>query len=138
MNASRVLERIVREATRRPLATVAAVAVLAVAGGLFALSLKPDAGTDTLVGKGSDPAKSTRQLHDRFGDDPVIVLVRAPLTKLVLTPDLERLIGFEGCISGNIPTRVTPPGGHNGPCARLARSKPVKVVYGPGTFVNES
>ena len=28
--------------------------------------------------------------------------------------------------------------GANGPCARLAKNKPVQVVYGPGTFINES
>ena len=30
------------------------------------------------------------------------------------------------------------PGGAGGPCAALARSKPVRVVYGPGTFINSS
>src|SRR5690349_1917235 len=117
MNASRVLERIVRAATRRPLVTVAVVALLALGGGLAALRLEPDAGTDTLVSKGSDPAKATNELHRRFGDDAVIVMVRGPLTKVVLTQDLERLIGLEGCISGNVPKNVTPAGGPNGPCA---------------------
>src|SRR5262245_9049785 len=138
MNASRVLERIVRAATRRPIVTVAVVALLALGGGLVALRLEPDSGTDTLVGKGSEPAKATDELHRRFGDEAVIVLVRGPLTKLVLTEDLEKLIGLEGCISGNVPRNVTPVGGKNGPCAQLGRSKPVKVVYGPGTFINES
>src|SRR5829696_2007441 len=116
MNASRVLERIVRAATRRPLVTVAVVAVLALGGGLVALRLEPDAGTDTLVSNGSEPAKATDELHQSFGDDAVIVLVRIPrkgkdLTDLVLTPDLERLIGLEGCISGNVPRGAKPPGG---------------------------
>jgi hydrophobe/amphiphile efflux-3 (HAE3) family protein len=143
MNVSRVLERIVRVATRWPLVTVAAVALLALVGGLVALRLEPDTGTDTLVNKGSDAATATDELHRRFGGDAVIVLVRMPdrnkdLTDLVLTQDLERLIGLEGCISGNVPRGVTPRGGANGPCAKLGRSKPVKVVYGPGTFINES
>src|SRR5438874_4482965 len=138
MNASRVFERIVRAATSRPLLTVAVVALLAVGGGIVALRLKPDAGTDTLVDRGSDTFRATDELHRHFGDDAVIVLVRGDLTRLVLTSDLERLIGLEGCISGNVPGGVTPPGGPNGPCARLGRAKPVKVVYGPGTFINES
>ena len=31
-----------------------------------------------------------------------------------------------------------PPGGKDGPCAQLAASKPAKVVFGPGTFLNEA
>src|SRR3954469_7852204 len=126
MNASRVLERIVRAATGRPLVTLAVVALLALGGGLVALRLEPDAGTDTLVSKGSDPAQASKELHERFGDDAVIVLVRGPLTKLVLTQDLERLIGLEGCISGNVPKNVTPLGGAKGPCARLGRANAAK------------
>ncbi len=127
-----------RAAVRRPAVTVAAVALLALGGGLAALRLEPRATPDTLVNRGSDSYKATQALHDRFGDDALYVLVRAPLTRLVLTQDLERVLGLEGCISGNAPAGRTPPGGANGPCARLARTKPVKVVYGPGTFVNES
>ena len=48
------------------------------------------------------------------------------------------MLGLEGCISGNLPENVKPPGGTNGPCAKLATSKPVRVVYGPGTFINEA
>ena len=46
--------------------------------------------------------------------------------------------GLEGCISGNAPAGQVPPGGKDGPCAQLARSKPAKVVFGPGTFLNEA
>src|SRR5690606_18335758 len=41
-------------------------------------------------------------------------------------------------ISGNVPPGVEPRGGKDGPCARLGETKPVKGVFGPGTFVNES
>ncbi len=138
MNAAGSFERIVRAAVRRPLLVVAAIGLLALAGGLAALRLEPRAGTDTLVGRGSDTFRATDDLHQRFGDDAVYVLVRGDLTKIMLTTDLQRLVGLEGCISGNIPRGAVAPGGRSGPCAALARSKPVKVVYGPGTFVNES
>jgi hydrophobe/amphiphile efflux-3 (HAE3) family protein len=129
-----------RAAARRPLAAGLIVAVLALVGAAFALRLHPSAQTDTLVGRSSDAFGATTELHKRFGDDPVIVLVRGDLRRTVLTADLERIVGLEGCISGNLPAGVTPRGGPNGPCARLARlsPKPVKVVYGPGTFINES
>ena len=137
----RTFERIVRAAVRRPALLVATVAVVAAGGGVLALGLRPNAGTDTLVGRGSETFQATEHYHQRFGEDAIVVLIRGDLAKLVLTSDLGRMLGLEGCISGNLPRQVTnPPGGRNGPCAALARDtdKPVRVVYGPGTFINEA
>src|SRR5256885_13503634 len=134
-----VFQRLVGWVARRPAAVVGAVVVLAFAAAAFAaLTLHPTAGTDTLVGRSSETYKATQRYHRSFGDDAVIVLVRGPLTRLVLTSDLLRVTGLEGCLSGNKPPKVTPRGGPNGPCAQLARTKPVQVVYGPGTFTNEA
>jgi uncharacterized protein len=129
-----------RAAARRPLAAGLIVAALALVGAGFALRLHPTARTDTLVGRSSDAYQATTELHARFGDDPVIVLIRGDLRRTVLTDDLERVIGLEGCISGHVPKGVTPRGGWSGPCGRMAKlnPRPVKVVYGPGTFINES
>jgi uncharacterized protein len=129
-----------RVAARRPLVTGLIVVALTLVGAAFALRLHPSARTDTLVGRGSDAYAATTELHSRFGDDPVIVLIRGDLRRTVLTDDLERVVGLEGCISGRVPAKVTPRGGRNGPCAKLSRlnPRPVKVVYGPGTFINES
>jgi uncharacterized protein len=134
----RPLYRTVALAARRPALVLALTALLALGGLVLAVQLKPDAGTDTLVGTDSPAYAATAAYRERFGDDPIIVLVRGPLTKLLLTQDLERLIGLEGCIAGNVPAGVTPPGGAGGPCGRLAATKPVKVVFGPGTFVAEA
>ena len=71
-------------------------------------------------------------------DEAVYVLVREPVTQLTLTSDILRVQGLEGCISGNAPKGAVPPGGKDGPCAQLAASKPAKVVFGPGTFLNEA
>ena len=135
---SRALERVARFVARRPLPVLAVVAVLAVGGAVLGLSLEPSAGTGTLVSRSSDTYKATADYHRRFGDDAVIVLVREDLAHLVLTSDIERLLGLEGCISGNLPRSVKAPGGASGPCAQLAKTKPVRVVYGPGTFINEA
>jgi len=115
---------------------LAVTAVLAIAGLALALRLQPDAGVDTLVGTDSPSRAATQTLRRRFGDDAIVVLVRGDLRKLLLSQDLERLIRLEGCLSGNVPQGATPPGGDGGPCAKLARAKPVNVVVGPGTFVN--
>ncbi len=134
----RPLHRAAALSARRPVLVLGVIAVLAVAGFALALRLQPDAGVDTLVGRSTASYGATATYRARFGDDPIIVLVRGDLTKLLLTQDLERLIGLEGCISGNTPAQVTPPGGASGPCGRLRATHPVKVVFGPGTFINEA
>jgi predicted RND superfamily exporter protein len=131
-------ERIVRASARRPGRTLAIVAVLAAVGCALALRLEPSAATDTLVGRGADTFKATETYRQKFGDHAVIVLVRGELSNLLLTSNLGRLIGLEGCLSGNKPPGQAAPGGAGGPCGRLAALKPVKVVYGPGTFANAS
>jgi hydrophobe/amphiphile efflux-3 (HAE3) family protein len=134
----RPLHRAAALSARRPALVLALTAVLALAGVALAVRLQPDAGVDTLVGKDTASYAATASYRARFGDDPIIVLVRGDLTKLLLTQDLERLIGLEGCIAGNAPARVALPGGPDGPCARLRRTRAVKVVFGPGTFINEA
>src|SRR4051795_4940935 len=132
------LARIVAAAARRPVPVLVVTAVLVIAGTVLALGLAPSAATDTLVGRNSSEYRASAHYHEKFGDDAVIVLVKGALPKLVLTSDIERVLGLEGCISGNLPKNVTPRGGAAGPCAQLAKTKPVKVVYGPGTFINAS
>ena len=125
-------------AARRPWRVLACALVLAAAGAALALRLEPSASTGTLVGSGSDAARATAIVHERFGDDAVYVLVRGDLPRLVLTANLNRLLGLEGCLSGKAPAGAVVPGGAGSPCARLARAKPVRVVYGPGTFINSA
>ena len=64
--------------------------------------------------------------------------MRGELPDILLTSNLGRLIGLEGCLSGNKPEGGEAPGGRGSPCDRLAELKPVQVVYGPGTFANAS
>src|SRR3954471_21155880 len=130
------LEAVVRGAARAPVRTLAIACLVAVAGALLALRLAPSAATSTLVSSGSASARATDTMHRDFGDDAVYVLVRGDVARLVLTSDLNRLLGLEGCLSGNVPRGVTPPGGPGSPCGRLARQHGVRVVYGPGTFIN--
>ncbi|MGI8779040.1 MAG: efflux RND transporter permease subunit [Solirubrobacteraceae bacterium] len=131
-------ERVVCAAARRPGRTLAVLAVLCAAGGALALGLHPSAATSTLAGRSSDTFQATERYRERFGDHAIVVLVRGPLEQLVLTENLGRLLGLEGCLSGNKPPESEAPGGADGPCAELARTKPVQVVYGPGTFVNSA
>src|SRR5687767_8873992 len=118
-----MLERVVGFAARRPGPVIAVTVLLTIVCGLLALRLQPSTATSTLVGKGSESFAATERYYEKFGEDAVFVLVRGELPKLVLTSDLGRLLGLEGCISGNVPAGVTPRGGRDGPCARLGREK---------------
>jgi hydrophobe/amphiphile efflux-3 (HAE3) family protein len=126
-------------AARRPLLTIGAFGVLGIACAIAALGLRPTAATDTLVGSSSSTYKNTQSFYKHFGEEPVEVLVKGDLRKLVLSSDIDRLVGLEGCMSPSLPAAALPQeGGVNGPCAQLMRSKAVKVVFGPGTFLNEA
>ena len=137
MNASG-FERLVGAAARRPRTVLAALAVLCAGAAALALGLHPSAATSTLAGRSSDSYQATERYRERFGDHAILVLVRGPLQQLVLTENLGRLLGLEGCLSGNKPDGEEAPGGARGPCAELAETKPVQVVYGPGTFINSA
>ncbi len=139
MNAARFFSALAGAAARRPRLIVAVAVVLGLAGAGLALRLKPTAATSTFVSSSSSEYKSTQRFYENFGEEPVEVLVKGDLQKLVLSEDLDRLVGLEGCLSGNVPTSaLASEGGVNGPCGKLSKGHPVKVVFGPGTFVNEA
>ena len=109
------LQRMVAASGRHPRRVLALTAVLAVAGAALSLGLSPSAATSTLVGKGSSEYRATEHYRERFGDHSIVVLVRGQLSNLLLTSDLNRLIGLEGCLSGNTPAGATPTGGKGSP-----------------------
>lgn len=128
-----------RAVTRRPTLVLAVVGVLAFAGAALALRLEPQTGVDTLVSGSSDRAKASERFKRDFGDDAVVILVKGAkgkgdLQRTLLSPDLGRLVKLEGCLSGNVPAKGLKE--LPAPCRELAKLKPAKVVYGPGTFVN--
>src|SRR3954462_6702468 len=131
------LGRGARTVTDHPVATISVVVALALAGVALALQLEPSASTDSLVGQSSEAARATKAFHEQFGDEAIVVLVKGPLERTVLTEDLGRLLVLEGCLSGRVPKgaeaslREKPRA-----CQELAADQPVKIVYGPGTFVN--
>ena len=80
------------------------------------------------------PSTRRRSASTRsFGEEPIEVLVKGNLQQLVLSSDIERLVGLEGCLSGNVPaSALAAEGGVNGPCGQLARARTVKVVLRAG------
>ena len=105
---TRLLAGLMGLAARRPLAVAGTVLVLAAAGAVLAMGLQPRADTDTLVGKSTAGYAATQDLHRTFGDDAVYVVVREPVSRVVLTEDLNSVLGLEGCLSGNVPAGRTP------------------------------
>ena len=101
----------------------------------MATRLSTDAGAGTLVDSDSASYRATRHVREVFGEEPVVVLAEGDLQRLVLTPNLFRLLRLEGCLSGKVPKGAKP---IPGPCAELARSRPVEFVAGPATFLNEA
>ncbi len=119
--------------------TLALAAALTLGGGALALTLRPSSATDTLVSSSSATYRATERFYRSFGTESVIVMVHGPLSRWLFSSDLERELGMEGCLSGALSGAVLAAhGGPRGPCGALARAHAVKVVFGPGTFINES
>jgi hydrophobe/amphiphile efflux-3 (HAE3) family protein len=137
--ASRLLSALAGAAASRPRTVLALALALSLAGAGLALGLTPSAATDTFVGRSSDAYQATQGFYGHFGEEPIEVLVEGNLERLLLSSDSERLLGLEGCLSGRVPARaLASEGGGKGPCAALARLHAVRVVVGPGTFINEA
>jgi len=138
-NAARLFSALAGGAARRPRTVIAAALALGLAAALLASQLRPSAATSTLVSSGSSQYRATQRYYRAFGEEPIVVMVKGDLQQLVLSSDVGRLAGLEGCLSGNTPRRaLVDEGGANGPCGQLARAHTVKVVFGPGTFLNEA
>jgi predicted RND superfamily exporter protein len=118
---------------RNAAAVVSVVVALALAGLVLALGLSPSASSGKF--SGGDSAGATARLHRSFGDEPVVVVVKGRLTRMLLMADVERLLGLEGCISGNLPANAKAPAPV---CREFAARQPVEVAYGPGTFINDA
>jgi len=99
------------------------------------MQLSTDAATNTLVDSDSASYRATQQVKRDFGEEPVVVLAKGDLQRLVLTSNLGRLLRLEGCLSGKVPRGAEP---IPGPCAELAEEDPVREVAGPATFLNEA
>ena len=136
---SGVFERVATVAVRRPWLLIVPIVLLTAAGIFAATQLHTSTGTDTLVSKGSSEYKATQDFHQQFGDEPVIVLAKEDLRRLVLTRDLEPLFELEECFAGGTQLAVALPHPNKQPlppiCNRIAQLHPSRSVFGPGTFL---
>jgi hypothetical protein len=139
VNAGSFFERVAAVTVRWPWLVIAPIVALTCAGIFAATQLHTSAGTDTLVSKGSSEYKATQAFHQDFGDEPVIVLVKEDLRKLVLTRDLEPLFELEECLAGGTQLAASLPHRQKEPlppvCDQIAKLRPSHSVFGPGTFL---
>ena len=136
---ARFLRAAAGAAARRPLRTLTVAGLLGLVAGVAALGLQPSSATDTLVSSSSSTYRDTTRFYRSFGTESIVVMIRGPLSGWLFSSDLDRELGLEGCLSGSVSgAALSAHGGADGPCGVLARTKPVKVVFGPGTFINES
>jgi hydrophobe/amphiphile efflux-3 (HAE3) family protein len=139
VNAGRFFERVASIAVRWPWLVILPIVALTGTGIFAATQLHTNAGTDTLVSKGSSEFKATQDFHEKFGDEPVIVLVKEDLRKLVLTRDLEPLFELEECLAGGTQLARVLPRKQKEPlppvCDRIAQLRPSHSVFGPATFL---
>ncbi|MBV9605419.1 MAG: MMPL family transporter [Solirubrobacterales bacterium] len=152
MRVRRTLERLVRAVASRPAVTLGIVLALALGGGALALRLTPNTNTDTFVSRSTATYQASLDDERHFGGDPVVILIREPLTDLVETKDLGVVSELEACLAGQVlvanqqlgaftpaPAGTQEPyGGVRSPCGKLAAAQPAQVVYGPGTFLNRA
>jgi uncharacterized protein len=124
---------------RWPWLVIVPIVALTGAGIFAATQLDTNAGIDTLVSKGSSEYQATNDFHQKFGDEPVIVLAKEDLRKLVLTKDLEPLFELEECFAGGTQLAKALPHKSKEPlpavCNRIAQLQPSQSVFGPATFL---
>jgi hydrophobe/amphiphile efflux-3 (HAE3) family protein len=139
VDAGRFFQRIAGVTVRWPWLVIVPIVALTGAGIFAATRLDTSAGTDTLVSKGSSEFQATQDFHEKFGDEPVIVLVKEDLRKLVLTKDLEPLFELEECFAGGTQLAQALPHKRKEPlppvCDRIAQLHPSHSVFGPATFL---
>jgi hypothetical protein len=114
---------------------VAVSLLVAIGAALAATRIPTDAGVGTLVDSGDPTYKATEHVREVFGEEPVVVLVKGELPRLLLTENILRLLRLEGCLSGKVPKGATP---LPGACREIADSGAVEFVSGPATFLNEA
>jgi hydrophobe/amphiphile efflux-3 (HAE3) family protein len=139
VSAARLLSALAGGAARRPRLVVGIAIGLGLGAAGLALRLNTTAATSTFVSSSSSQYRATQRFYRSFGEEPIAVLVKGDLQQLVLSSDIDRLAGLEHCLSGALPAAsLAQAGGPDGPCGQLARASTVKVVLGPGTFINEA
>ena len=138
----RLFESVARSAVRRPWLAIGIVVSLALAGGWFGLGLKADAGTDTLLDRGSESYRATDRFRQAFGDDVALILARGDLRTLLKGNDLRALFELETCLAGGTRLGSSLPRQPGNPlpevCDRIEKLAPARAVYGPASFLYQS
>jgi hypothetical protein len=135
LSAGQGFGRVAAWAVAHARAVLGVAVVVAIVAAVGATRIPTDAGVGTLADTDTATYRATQQVRDAFGEEPVVVLARGDLQRLILTSNVFRLLRLEGCLSGKVPKGAKP---IPGPCTELAQLDPVEFVSGPATFLNEA
>ena len=90
LDVGALLGRLTSFSVRRAPLVVGIVVGLSLLAALLALRLDPSASPSTFVDRDGDVARATDDLHRKFGDEPIVILVRGQLTGMLLTQDVAQ------------------------------------------------
>jgi hydrophobe/amphiphile efflux-3 (HAE3) family protein len=122
-------------AARRPWPVLAVLGVLAVGAGIGISSMSVQPVTEALFDRSTEGYQATQRAEESFGTDPVVILARGPLRKILSRDNLEKLSVLETCVAGDISRGR---GELFMTCKRLSELDPVQVMVGPATFLGRA
>ncbi|MFT4048736.1 MAG: MMPL family transporter [Solirubrobacterales bacterium] len=132
----RTAEGAARFSLKKPPLVIAAVGLLALIAAVLAIGLKADTGIESITGKRSDTYKASQVWAKNFGGDPIIVVAKGSVAKMMLSTDVASMLGLEGCLSGKGTQKAL--ASMPEICGEIAKLKPATAVFGPGTFANSA
>ncbi|MEO8091511.1 MAG: MMPL family transporter [bacterium] len=134
------LTRVAAWCVERPAPVMAIAVLVTLVAAVGALSLEADRDPDSLVDSGSEAFAATGDFYERFGDEPVRILIEGDLRKLILTENLGKILGLESCLAGSARGGQVFGDNQSAPavCERLAEEAPAFNLYGPATFLNQT
>jgi len=120
---------------RRPWPVLTALAVLVVGAGIGISTMTVQPVTDALFDRSTEGYQATERAERSFGSDPVVILARGNLQRILSQENLEKMSVLETCVAGDI-TRGR--GALFTTCQRLSEFDPVQVMVGPATFLGRA
>lgn len=120
---------------RRPWPVIATVVVLVGISLWAASGMGSRPVQDSFFNRDSAAWRETAAAARDFGGDPIVVMVKGPLTGTLTAANLNRLLLLEGCLAGKVRSGQ---GEFARICRRLAVLDPARVFAGPATFLAQA
>ncbi|MDQ2621733.1 MAG: MMPL family transporter, partial [Actinomycetota bacterium] len=120
---------------RRARPVLIAGLLVALAAVVAAAGMDTQAVDDAIFDREADAYVKTAEADARFGEDPVVIMVKGDLADILTGSNIERMNVLEQCVSGSISRGR---GELFKTCERLNEIDPVQVFTGPATFLGRA